>query len=200
MSKISNTINLLNLLSSGKKYTLTELSQELEVTKRMVRFYKEELDKAGIYIDTIRGPYGGYILKQNINIPNRKFTKNDINLLNEILINLTNENLCENLDILIKKINSIYIESRKNQKELILDNANLTKFNLFSKAIKDKRKVSITYDSKKHNETKRIIHPYDMFFYNNSWGVAAFCENKMDVRHFELNRILSYSLLNETYE
>ena len=35
----------------------------------MIRVYKEELEKAGIFIDTIRGPYGGYVLNQHISIP-----------------------------------------------------------------------------------------------------------------------------------
>ena len=32
----------------------------------------EELEKAGIFIDTIRGPYGGYVLNQYVHIPRRK--------------------------------------------------------------------------------------------------------------------------------
>ena len=69
MSKISNVISMLQILSSGRKYSINELANELEVTPRMIRVYKEELEKAGIYIDTIRGPYGGYILNQHISLP-----------------------------------------------------------------------------------------------------------------------------------
>ena len=63
MSKISNTISMLNLLSTGRKYSIQELATILEVSPRMVRTYKEELEKSGIYIDTIMGPYGGYVLR-----------------------------------------------------------------------------------------------------------------------------------------
>jgi predicted DNA-binding transcriptional regulator YafY len=62
MSKIANVLTMLELLSHGRKYSIKELSERLEVTNRMIRLYKEELEKAGIYIDTIRGPYGGYVL------------------------------------------------------------------------------------------------------------------------------------------
>lgn len=54
MSKISNVLTMLEYLSSGKKYSIAELSANLEVTPRMIRVYKEEIEKAGIYIDTIR--------------------------------------------------------------------------------------------------------------------------------------------------
>jgi predicted DNA-binding transcriptional regulator YafY len=74
MSKISNVILMLQYLENGRKYNIKELSEKLEVSERMVRVYKEELEKAGIYIDTIMGPYGGYVLNQSIRIPTRKFT------------------------------------------------------------------------------------------------------------------------------
>ena len=55
MSKISNVITMMELLQSGRKYSIKELSEKLEVSERMIRVYKEELEKAGIYIDTIMG-------------------------------------------------------------------------------------------------------------------------------------------------
>ncbi len=85
MSKISNTITMLNLLSTGRKYSIEELSKILEVTPRMVRTYKEELEKSGIYIDSIMGPYGGYVLNQTIRIPGRKFKKEDYELLEKYI-------------------------------------------------------------------------------------------------------------------
>ena len=66
MSKISNVISMLQILSTGRKHSINELANTLEVTPRMIRVYKEELEKAGIFIDTIRGPYGGYVLNQKI--------------------------------------------------------------------------------------------------------------------------------------
>lgn len=158
MSKLSNTIILLKLLQNGKKYTIKELSSELEVSPRMIRQYKNELELAGIYIESIRGPYGGYYLNQNIRIP-------------------------EN----INKSKSIKIYN----KEL---------YNVISKAINNRNKCYIEYYSKEHdNMTKRIIRPYELLVLDNEWGVAAFCENKQEIRHFYLNRISIINLLEEKY-
>ena len=63
MSKVSNAITLLELLNSGRKYSIKELSDILEVSERMIRVYKEDLEKAGIYVESILGPYGGYFLR-----------------------------------------------------------------------------------------------------------------------------------------
>ena len=49
MSKISNILMMIELLGTGRKYSVLELARELEVTPRMVRVYKDEIEKAGIY-------------------------------------------------------------------------------------------------------------------------------------------------------
>ena len=95
MSKISNVLTMLEYLSSGRKYSISELSEKLEVSPRMIRVYKDEIEKAGIYIDTIKGPYGGYVLNQNINVPKRFITPNAINIKNKEFYNLVNKAIKE---------------------------------------------------------------------------------------------------------
>jgi len=79
MSKISNVISMIELLSTGRKYSINDLSNILEVSPRMIRVYKEELEKANIFIDSIKGKYGGYVLNQGIKIIHDE-NKNKVNL------------------------------------------------------------------------------------------------------------------------
>ena len=95
MSKVSNVITMLELLQSGRKYSINELSNKLEVSERMIRVYKEDLEKAGIYIDTIMGPYGGYVLNQLVRMPIRKFKMKDAKLLDEYIANEKNKDIKE---------------------------------------------------------------------------------------------------------
>ena len=158
MSKLSNTITLLRLLQNGKKYSIKELSEKLEVSPRMIRQYKNELELAGIFIESIRGPYGGYYLNQDIKLP-------------------------EN----INKSKSIKIDNKEY-------------FNLINKAITNRNKCYIEYYSKEHDTmTKRIIRPYELIVLDNVWRVAAYCENKQEIRHFYLNRINKLEVLEEKY-
>ena len=158
MSKLSNALVMLQLLQNKRKYSIKELSEKLEVSPRMIRQYKDELEYAGIYIETIYGPYGGYVLNQDVRIP-------------------------EN-----------YIKS----KNIKLDNKEY--YNLLSKCINNHNKCYIEYYSKEHDsQTKRVVRPYELMILDNEWGVAAFCENKQEIRHFYLNRISKLEVLEEKY-
>ena len=194
MSKISNVILMLQYLQNGRKYTIKELSEKLEVSERMIRVYKEELDKAGIYIDTIMGPYGGYVLNQSIRIPTRKFTIEDYKFLKSIKINKEDQ---EKLDILADKVHGLYFDSKAEAIELKDEIKNY--YNILTRAIKERRKIKINYYSFVHGNQDRIIHPLDMFLYNNGWGCAAYCEKKHDLRHFELKRINQIDILEEKF-
>lgn len=158
MSKLSNAVTMLRLLQNGRKYSIKELAEEIEVSPRMIREYKNELELAGIFIESIRGPYGGYYLNQDIKLP-------------------------EN----INKSKSIPVKNKEY-------------FNVISKAINNRNKCYIEYYSKEHDSmTKRTIRPYELIVLDKEWGVAAFCENKQEIRHFYLNRISKIEILEEKY-
>lgn len=199
MSRVSNAIILLELLSSGRKYSIKELSDILEVSQRMVRSYKEDLEKAGIYIDTIMGPYGGYVLNRSIRLPKRKFKYSDVKIL-DTYINIEKDALKkEKLILLQDKIKGVYIDSKEEKKELNLKEETLKKYNVLTKAIKEKRKVKLLYYSYNVGEIERIVEPCEMFLFKDGWFCAAYCELRRDMRHFELKRIREYELLEEKF-
>ena len=195
MSKISNVILMLQYLNSGRKYSVLELSEKLEVSPRMVRLYKEELEKAGIYIDTIMGPYGGYVLNQSIKIPKRKFKLSDYQFLRDLDVS---DEYKDQLMVIADKVHGVYFDSKDESIELKDDIRNY--YNIFTRAIKEKRKVKIDYYSYVHGVQERVAHPLDLFLYNTGWGCAAYCELKNDLRHFELKRISKIELLEEKFK
>lgn len=197
MSKISNILTMIELLNTGKKYSIKELSKILEVSERQIRCYKEDLDKAGIYIDTIMGPYGGYVLNKTIRLPLRKFKKIDYELLDKYIKQEQDSKTKESLLILQDKIKGVYAGSK--QENIELKDEILSKYNCLTRAIKERRKVKITYYSYNKGENERIICPAEMFLFQDGWYCAAFCLLKQDIRHFELKRITKYQLLDETF-
>lgn len=191
MSKLSNTLLLLSYLQNGRKYSINELSEKIEVTPRMIRSYKEELEKAGFIIETIYGPYGGYVLKKNNILVSSTFNEYDL----ETVENLKRENpTSQYLEILLDKIKMI-LENRSEP----TTKQDMNIYNILSRAIKEKRKVEIEYDSLEKGLNLRTIQPLELFYLKDGFGVAAFCEKKKDLRHFELKRIQKALLLKEKY-
>lgn len=60
MSKVSNMLSMLQILKDGKIHKIQEIAEKLEVSERMVRQYKLELEMAGIYLKSYTGKIGGY--------------------------------------------------------------------------------------------------------------------------------------------
>ena len=104
MSKISKNIKMLDILSSGRKYTCKQLAEMLEISPRMVRLYKDELEKEGIYIETFLGKDGGYRLQSQIELPSILFNQYDIEIIDNAIKNCSNEEELPNLINLKQKI------------------------------------------------------------------------------------------------
>ena len=196
MSKVANMLNMVKILEDGKIHTIQDLANKLEVSTRMIRIYKQELEQAGIYIQGKQGINGGYILD------NMKSTI-DIGLTGEEIYQLKNMKKNELDEAIINKIIKAYItnEHRKDNtksKQLMPEFTEIYKD--FRLAINNRNKIFIEFKSVNSGKTKRIIHPAELFTYLNNWYVAAFCELRNEIRLFKLNDILSYKILDEKYE
>ena len=123
------------------------------------------------------------LIKNNIKFMpyNEKNIKNDLTIIKGLSITDDNPELIK-------------------AKELNLQEETGKKYNILTRAIKEKRKVKILYYSYGKGENERIIDPAEMFLFQDGWYCAAFCEKKQDIRHFELKRIIKYELLAEKYE
>ena len=127
------------------------------------------------------------------------------NLISYVIIRLfslkeKDKKIKEELIMLQDKIKGVYIGSKQEEKELNLKEETGKKYNLLTRAIKEKRKVKLLYYSYGKGENQRIIYPAEMFLFQNGWYCAAFCEMRQDIRHFELKRIINCELLDEKYE
>ena len=66
-------------------------------------------------------------------------------------------------------------------------------------AIRDSRKVDISYVDEQGRHTRRTIQPLAMAYYMSVTVVAAWCDLRGDYRHFRVDRIEASRLLDETF-
>ena len=200
MAKLSNLLVMIELLKTGRKYNLDELSKYLEVSERTIREYKLFLEEAGIYVDTIRGPYGGYILRQEINIPTLNYNDSDANTIKEAIKHISNNNLRDKLIDISNKISSNVLDEENKNKKLVTDDKELLVYNTLSKAIRNNYKVRIKYYNLQHGESVRIIYPLGLYLFQNEWWCSSYWEEKDDMRQFHIKRILEAEILDSKFD
>ena len=197
-------LKMIKILKDEKIHNMKDIAEKIEISPRMVKQYKNELEQAGIYIESKRGINGGYSLNKELNNIDIGLTYQELIKLKEI-----EQYFNENQDF--KKIIGKIIETyEKNINEADLKKINriqeLGKINLkdtylsLRKAINRKNKVKIKYYSNDSGLNDRVIHPAEMFYYLEEWYVAAFCEKRNSIRLFKLNDIQEYEILDDKYE
>ena len=185
---------MMKLLSNGKVYSVKELSEELGVTERMVRNYKEQLEMSGYIIESFKGPGGGYFINKNNFMNINFFNKYDLEVLdrieNEVIIN--DNELNKDFTELNKKLHSIYNSNKvlSEYKDVnVLISKNDEKVKIINNCINNKNNLLIDYLGSSGKITKREIIPINVFEFENNIYVTAFCKLRGAMRIFTLSKI-----------
>lgn len=213
MSQIGNALSMYFLLRSRGKMKTKELADILEIDKRTISRFRDELEIAGIYIDSFTGKYGGYKLSNKNVISECYISDQEYNSLLLIEKYLKDCKHIANKDItsLTEKINCVkntgsisYDEFYNHLNKATLSNVN---YEVERKKLLDihsasllKNKLLIKYNSLSSGITERIVRPYATFEYKGDMYFAGFCENKNTTLDFKMCRITDYELLEERFE
>lgn len=192
MGKFSNMLFMVDLLNTGNKYSIKELSQKLGVTERMIRYYKEELENNGIFIESFKGPNGGYFMIDKVK-NYISFNKYDVQLLENVskVLEKSNFPFMKSYKDLLEKVKNMYSIAEEKSKFIVdiksLDNNEI--FYIVKSSIKKQESINIEYRNIDGTISKRTIHPLQLFNYKDINYVTAYCELRKDIRHFEIERI-----------
>lgn len=200
MAKLSNLLTMIELLKTGRKYSINELSLLLEVSERTIREYKLFLEEAGIFVDTIRGPYGGYVLRQNVNLPKIRFSKEDVDNICSATKIIQDNNIKEKLINLSNKIYTDITYENNENTNLITDDKELNVYNTICKALRYNFKLKIKYYNLQHGESVRTIYPLGLYLFQDEWWCSSYWEEKDDMRQFHLKRIIEAEIIEEKFD
>ncbi len=213
-------IRMLQILSTGRKYKVSELAELLDTNPRNIIEYKKELDEVasecgyGFYIDNIPGRYGGYRINGSVTLPSLYFVNSEKESLVEANNYLSSRNdfmRKKDFQIAIGKIFSTIVinDIKKEDNVLVINRFPLSmsqsdiqyRYDLLKTAIKTKKTVKFKYLNQKNILKERVFDPYDLIMYNNSWFVIGWLhsENHSDVFPFKLNRIQDIEMTNQKF-
>lgn len=210
---VENIIKMINILQSRTLVSGSELAKKLNVSKKTVQKYKDDLEKMHIYIETKRGRYGGYYLDKKILDFNIPISKDEFSALIMAKENLKNDEEFIFIRELGDALEKIEVGLKFNNEEFTHD-VNLSKNSMpnvnneferrkhmdFSDAAIKKQKLKIKFMSLQSGKTQRYIHPYATFMCKGFWYLLAFCELRKEVRAFKISKITEYSIVEEGFE
>lgn len=115
MDGLGNILKMIFILKTKKKVKIKDLANELEVSERQVRRYKNEIDKY-FDIESVTGSDGGYSLIDDYFPFKDVLTEDEINKL-KFIINLLS---CENSSDLMLIVEKLNLRIMKNEKKIFI--------------------------------------------------------------------------------
>lgn len=212
MSKVSNAINMLILLNSRGKMKIRELADLLEVDERSIRTYRDELEKASIFIESTKGKYGGYKLLSKEYLLDLDLNEKEYKILfmakeclkkNNFVFNKEYELILDKIKVAKKEYEKSDIEIPYFIKGNTLNYDFMKEKNLcinLNAAIVSKNKIKIKYINANNIVKERVIRPYEIFQYEGGIYILAYCEYRNEIRQFKLSRIEDYKILKEKFD
>jgi predicted DNA-binding transcriptional regulator YafY len=188
--------------------TAAALAEKLEVTVRTVYRDIATLQARRIPIEGAAGI--GYVLRRGFDLPPLMFTADEIDAISvgaRLVRRLRDPGLQDAADSVLAKIATIlpdalrpgvvsapfYVSDGEARMPTGIDLSDVRH------AIRETRKLRITYADGAGQRTNRTIWPVAMAYYVDVTIIGAWCELRTDYRHFRVERIVTSTLLEETF-
>lgn len=203
-------LTVLELLQSRPQITGRELADRLECDLRTVRRYVAKLQDVGIPVESAAGPAGGYTLRPGFRLPPLIFTEDEASavVLGLVATPWLRVDLSPAaVESALSKIGRVLPATTRQRVEALSrllvmpsDSGNTLDVGLLlrlSQASGEGRCIDLEYHSRQ--TTRRVVEPYGVSGYQGQWYLVGFCRLRTEIRVFRLDRIVTASVLDETF-
>ncbi|MGG1215854.1 transcriptional regulator [Priestia endophytica] len=203
MSKVSNSLRILLLLSKNGKMSGDQLAGLLELSERSIRKHIEDLSMAGFAIHTIRGRNGGYVLDTNP-LWNSFLQQRELDKLAELV---RMQRAVDPEDPVIQQV-ELKLQQLSNLDHTVVMssygvNIDFHHIDFIKNQLKEcltkQFKAIINYHSASSGSTTRTIHTYHFVQHNAHEYCVAYCEKRQRFLTFKLNRIESILISDQPF-
>ena len=216
MSKLSNTMIMLVLLRAKQQMKIGEIAEILEVNNRMVQIYRDDLEKAGIIIESKPGRYGGYSLPKTYD----SLLNLNLNPEEVMALNMAYKQLEESGFIYVNELSVAYnklmasLQVNKHYQGDVNDYQFVSKSSPVAlsnnqerehckkihASLIQKKQIHINYYSLLNDEhQERTVSPYALYEYRNSLYLTGFCHLRQEIRDFKISRIKSLATTDDYF-
>jgi predicted DNA-binding transcriptional regulator YafY len=209
MSRTSRLLDLLQLLRNRKlPVTGPELAAELGISIRTLYRDIATLQAQGA---DIRGEPGlGYVLRPGFTLPPLMFTTEEIEAIvlgsRWVAAGHADKRLSQSASQALSKITAVLppeLRERAEATNLLVARDRDPKMQVdpadIRMAIRNEQKLAISYRTPDGLESKRVIWPFLIGFFDRIRIVAGWCELRQDYRSFRVDRIAALQALDGRY-
>ncbi len=209
MTRSERLLNLLQALRRARiAVTGVVLAQGLGVSIRTLYRDIASLQSLGAVIEGERGV--GYVLRGGLLLPPLMFTEEEIEALvlgsrwvekraDPRLASAAQDVLTKIAAVLPRDLrqdleaSTLLVGPRKPTPKEAIDAA------VLRRAIRSERKLRMTYTDAKGRNSRRVIWPFAMGYFEEARVLVAWCETRKEFRHFRTDRILQLIELGQRY-
>ncbi|MEN9223658.1 MAG: YafY family protein, partial [Thermostichus sp. BF3_bins_97] len=208
------------LLQSQAQISGPELAERLEVDRRTIRRYIEQLQELGIPVEGERGRYGAYRLRPGFKLPPLMFSNDEaiVLMLGLLLAKQAGVDSAERMveGSLAKLLRVMPPDLRERAEALQMalmisgstpqvgpvDQRVIAQLSL---AIHRGQQVQLSYETPARDNhsparlTERVLDPYGLVLHSRRWYAVGYCHLRADLRSFRLDRVQSCQLLNSHF-
>jgi predicted DNA-binding transcriptional regulator YafY len=210
MRRADRLFDVIQVLRSARKpVTAAMLADELEVTVRTI--YRDVATLQARRVPIEGAPGLGYVLRKGFDLPPLMFTVDEIEAITvgaKLVRRLRDSELQQAAGRVLDKVQVVLPESLRthvadapfyvSRGDAIeprgVDVAQVRA------AIRDRRKLRMSYLDEKGNRTRRTVWPLAMAYYVDVSLIGAWCELRRDFRNFRVERITSSRVLAARFQ
>lgn len=189
------------LRAENKPITADKIAQMLEVSTRTVYRDIATLQAMRTPIDGEAGI--GYLMRRGYDLPPLNFNGEEIEaiIVGLSLLSRTGDSgLMKAASQVSSKIEKVTETSKSLQvSSWGTDTPDNIDMSVLRQCIRDEQKINICYRDENNATTQRMIKPLAIIYYIEVIILAAWCELRRGYRHFRIDRINDYSLIEEFF-
>ena len=212
--RLHRLMAIILLLESRGRLKARELAGALEVTERTIHRDIETLCAAGIPIEAIAGPTGGFRLMEGYtnHLPQVPRSEAVALFLRLIGMDATEQHEAHmDLQAALGRLESRLPDRYRHdiqvaQKKFYFDPTPWWEgvpvsdhLDVLRQGLWNSRKVMLEYENIARARSRRVVRPYGLVVKTTHWYLVAYCEVRKEIRTFSVYRIASAELLEETF-
>lgn len=209
MRRADRLFQIIQGLHHDRAVTARQLAEQLQVSDRTIYRDIQDLSLSGVPVTGEAGQ--GYRLMKGFRLSPLMFNEEELAALlvgARMVQTWTDKSLARAAHQAMAKIEHVIPEHLKpelERQEIMVpafpfSPAVSEVLEVLRGAIKQQRKVYFDYRREDDGQSTRTVHPLGLFYWGKVWTLVAWCELRVDFRHFRLDRMSKLVGLEDRYE